>query len=559
MSGSTTKSYGILVVDDEEIVQSLVRDALEDEGHRVAQASSGEEALDIIKAGSVDLLVTDIRMPGMDGIKLVKHAREVNPELGIIFMTGYATLNSAKDAIKQGALDYVMKPFELNEIRQAIRNALDKLTAMQTSSDEQLNSLTDLSNVLFSAGDRKSLVASSLKFAMMSQHSAAGSILYFSEEDQQYAMLSISGEESDVNLLGGEPLLSLAQSGGLTQVRQPSLIDSPDSHPILQAYPEHDLGKFLFPSWMKADTKMIAVPVARLADFYGVMMLQTDEDTIKVKQSDLKFLYIAASQLAISLENESLLKETREAYARLKALQDETIQLERMAARGEVSAELGHELNNFMGVIAGNVGLMEAHLTKGRYEDVTKNLKAVNETMTKVKVFTNNLMDLRPISSTMEIIYFDRILMEVVEYLRPQKRFRDVTIELSEPSSSLPVTGDATQIQQLLYNLFNNAADATEGCDVRRITASAELESDGRTFKLSIRDTGSGFDPDHLAQAFHEKFTTKPTGHGFGLVVCKRIVDKHKAELEIESAPGAGTCISIRFPLAQAEAVPALS
>lgn len=553
MTDQNLQPFGILVVDDEEIVQSLVKDALEDEGHRVALASNGEDALEIIKSGSVELLVTDIRMPGMDGIKLVKHARQVNPNLGIIYMTGYATLNSAKDAIKQGALDYVMKPFELNEIRTAIKNGIEKLRKQRSGSEDQLNSLTDLSNALFAAGDRKSLVGSSLKFAMMSQHTEAGAIVYFSDDRDEFVMHSVENDQSEEILLGKEPLYSLANNGSLQPIREPSLIDLPDSHPILQEYPDDELKKFLFPPWMKSDTKMIAVPVARSADFYGILMLQTDEETIRVKQSDLKYLYIAASQLAISLENESLLKETQQAYARLKALQDETIQLERMAARGEVSAELGHELNNFMGVIAGNIGLMDVNLAKGNLDDLARHLKAVNETLSKVKIFTNNLMDLGTISSTMDTIYFDRLITEVVEYLRPQRRFRDVSIELIECGAQLPMVGDVTQIQQVLYNLFNNAADATEGCPERRITATTEMDPDRNQFQVTIQDTGSGFDSDHLSQAFHEKFTTKPTGHGFGLVVCKRIVDKHKAQLEVESAPGEGARISIRFPLQQVE------
>lgn len=551
MTDNSISSCRVLVVDDEEIVQSLVRDALEDEGHTVRTASNASEAIEILNTDHIQLLITDIRMPGMDGIELTRLAREQNPGIGVVFITGYATLNSAKDAIKQGALDYVMKPFELSEIRQAVQNAIVKLSeTAEASTDEQLSSLSDLSNVLFAAGDHKSLVVSSLKFAMMHQHCERGSILYWSEAEQAYSLLTIEHDRQSEHALSAEPFRSFVASDNITLLAEPTIISGREEHPWYRVNPGPELEPYLFPEWFRGDQEMIAIPVMRAATLYGLMMLQLSPDTTKVKHSDMSFLSIAASQLAISLENVSLLEETRQAYGRLKELQDETIQLEKMATRGEISAEIGHELNNFLGVVAGNVSLLEVHLDKQNYDKLDKYLGTVTSTVEKMKTFTANLMDLRPISSEREIIYFDKILSEVIDYLKPQRRFREVQIEIPDELENMPMTADITQIQQLLYNLFNNAADATEGCEERRITVTSELQPEQGNFKFSIRDTGKGFDSEYLARAFHEKFTTKKTGHGFGLVVCKRIIDYHEGQLEIESAPGNGTCISIAFPLA---------
>jgi len=551
MTDYSIKPCRVLVVDDEEIVQSLVRDALEDEGHTVRTASNGSEAIEILNSEEIQLLITDIRMPGMDGIELTRIAREQYPAIGVVFITGYATLNSAKDAIKQGALDYVMKPFELSEIRQAVHNAIIKLNeTAENSTDEQLSSLSDLSNVLFAAGDHKSLVVSSLKFAMMHQHCERGSILYWDEANQHYNMLSLEHDNQTENSLAGEPFQSFVQSDNITLLAEPTIVEGREGHPLYRAKPSRELEPYLFPEWFKGNQQMIVIPVMRAATLYGMMMLHIGEDTTKVKNSDMSFLSIAASQLAISLENVSLLNETRQAYGRLKELQDETIQLEKMATRGEISAEIGHELNNFLGVVAGNVSLFEVHLKKQSYDGLEKYLYTVTTTIEKMKSFTANLMDLRPISSKKEIAYFDRILVEVIEYLGPQRRFQDVQMEVPEVLERMPVKADITQLQQLLYNLFNNAADATEGSDERRITVTTELLPHLDSFKFTIRDTGKGFDSEYLTRAFHEKFTTKKTGHGFGLVVCKRIIDNHDGLLEIESAPGDGTCISITFPMA---------
>jgi len=551
MTEPLPKLWRILAVDDEEIVQSLIRDALEDKGYQVLTVTTGEEAIKLLESTPFDLLITDIRMPRMSGTELVEQARRINPAIGIIFITGYASLTSAKDAIKQGALDYIMKPFELTEIRQAVRNAISKLSvAAAAASHEQLSSLSDLSNVLFAAGDRKSLVTSSLKFAMMHLRCESGSILFWDGETEKYIRLTIQGGETDEQVIGDEPMRTLVNAGMVLTVREPILVTELENHPIYQHQPDPGLQPFLIPPWMNEQIQMIAVPVMRAAAFHGLMMLAHDEDTVRIKETDLKFLTITASQLAITLENLSLLEETQQAYSRLKELQDETIELEKMATRGTMSAEIGHELNNFLGVVAGNVDLLKLHLEKQNYDRLDKYLSTVSSTLARIKTFTDSLMDLSSISSHKETIRFDRLITEVVEYLRPQKRFEGV--EISMPAEIEPVTleADNTQVQQLLYNLFHNAADATVGCEQRQISVSLGTDPQLGTFQVAIRDTGVGFGPESLSKAFQEKFTTKESGHGFGLVVCKRIVDNHGGELQIESVPGEGTCISITFPLA---------
>ena len=550
MTDLLEKTCRILAVDDEEIVQSLIRDAMEDEGHQVLTAADGDKALRVLESTPVDLLITDIRMPGMSGTELVDRARELNPAIGIIFMTGYASLTSAKDAIKQGALDYIMKPFELSEIRQAVRNAISKLAeTAAAASHRQLSSLSDLSNVLFAAGDRRSLVTSSLRFAMMQLRSDQGSILYWDSQANQYVMLTIQGEGTSEEPIGADPLRALATDSRLLAFQEPALVSALEDHPLYELTSDPALGRFLLPRWMSDDRRMIVVPVMRAAVFQGLMMVAQD-DTLTVKQTDLKVLAISASQLAITLENLSLLEETQQAYSRLKALQDQTIELEKMATRGVMSAEIGHELNNFLAVVVGNVELLEVHLANQNYDRLGKHLNSVSTTLSKIRNFTENLMDLRPISSSKEIVSFDRLLVEVVEYLRPQKRFSGVDIVMPDEVGPIPFQADTTQLQQLLYNLFHNAADATVGRDRREITVGVQTLPRKGSFQLSIKDTGAGFDPELLSKAFREKFTTKESGHGFGLVVCRRIIDNHGGELNIESAPGEGSCITITFPLA---------
>ncbi len=547
-AGATTST--ILVVDDEDIVVSLVRDALEDEGYRVHTAHSGPEALKIIAAHTIDLLITDIRMPQMTGTELANRAKESNAELVVIFMTGYANLNSAKDAIKQGAVDYILKPFELSEIRQAVSNAMKKrIEAQATSSDAQLEQLSDFSHMLVTTADRDSLVTVALEFALMHCQSEKGAVLWWDDDPGRMQIVVFTESQSQIFPVKDD-LRDLLNKVDWNAFVKPVLLSADGDDPVARVVSRARPAEAGAADWLSADYEMLVVPIARPVKPYGLMIIGVGENSRITSSSTQKFLAISASQLAMSLENLDLLEEARAAYARLKELQDETIQLEKMATRGEMSAEIGHELNNFVGVVAGNLSLLEFQLQKQNYADLAKYVRAMQDTIENIKKFTANLMELTPISSKKEVIQFDRLLAEVIDYLKPQRRFRDVSIHYNNTDSSIPFEADSVHIQQLLYNLFNNAADATSNSNKREIAVSMIRCEKQNKFVFSISDTGSGIDPDYLAKAFREKFTTKAGGHGFGLLVCSRIIESHGGKVDISSIPNEGTTIQVEFPLA---------
>ncbi|MFH2220275.1 MAG: response regulator [Pseudomonadota bacterium] len=116
VSAQIRKDFRILVVDDELIVRDSIKDWLEDEGFAVETAESGPEALDILSKQPYHLMLTDIKMPGMDGVELLQKAKQDYPDLCVVMMTAYATVETAVEAMKIGALDYLLKPFDLNTL-----------------------------------------------------------------------------------------------------------------------------------------------------------------------------------------------------------------------------------------------------------------------------------------------------------------------------------------------------------------------------------------------------------------------------------------------------------
>ncbi|HPD22110.1 MAG TPA: sigma-54 dependent transcriptional regulator [Deltaproteobacteria bacterium] len=116
----------ILVVDDEIGIRESLQKILGKEGFSVETASNGDEAFKILRRGGIDLLITDIRMAGMDGVELLKVCKSVSPFTEVIIITGYASVDTAVDSMKQGAYDYITKPFKKADILKAVNKAIEK-------------------------------------------------------------------------------------------------------------------------------------------------------------------------------------------------------------------------------------------------------------------------------------------------------------------------------------------------------------------------------------------------------------------------------------------------
>jgi len=115
----------ILVVDDKESMREFFKIFLTKEGYQVDGAARGEEALELAKGNQFDLVISDIKMPGMDGIELLKGLRELDPQIPVIMITAYPTIESSIEAMRLGAYDYIIKPFSNDEIRIKITKALE--------------------------------------------------------------------------------------------------------------------------------------------------------------------------------------------------------------------------------------------------------------------------------------------------------------------------------------------------------------------------------------------------------------------------------------------------
>ncbi len=113
-----------LVLDDEEVILNTCREILEETGLEIITSTSPAECIDIASAGGIDLFITDIMMPELNGVEVVRRIRKTNPRLTVIVITGYPSMDTAREFMKLGAYDYIPKPFTPEELRNAVSQAI---------------------------------------------------------------------------------------------------------------------------------------------------------------------------------------------------------------------------------------------------------------------------------------------------------------------------------------------------------------------------------------------------------------------------------------------------
>lgn len=228
-----------------------------------------------------------------------------------------------------------------------------------------------------------------------------------------------------------------------------------------------------------------------------------------------------------------------------RSLEAQLIDAEKLAMAGQMSAEIGHELNNYLAVIMGHTDLLLSDTGVCENPQATRSLDAISRQLHKIGGFVNSLMDLSVLRTERESADLNALVEGLVQFIQGQSRFRQVEFELDlqQPLPDLQV--DPGQVQQVILNLYANAADAMEK---GRVRTRSRFDSQANVVTVEVSDTGPGMPEEVVGKVFESGFTTKATGHGFGLAICARIVHNHNGEISVETVPGEGTTFTLRFP-----------
>ncbi|MBI2951512.1 ATP-binding protein, partial [bacterium] len=228
----------------------------------------------------------------------------------------------------------------------------------------------------------------------------------------------------------------------------------------------------------------------------------------------------------------------------VKSLEHQLIHSEKLAMAGQMAADIGHELNNYLSIISGHAEILGANPDIQAFPRVAKSVTTIQEQVRRIERFTASLMDFSAQNTKKQPTSLGDLIVKLVHFIQPQHRYRNVKFVFCLKEQLPCVEIDSGQIQQVLLNLYANAADA--GAD-RITTTTAFRRAEGKVV-VTVADNGPGMPPGIFAKIFEIGFTTKRTGHGFGLSICKRIVDNHGGSIAVQSEVGKGTIFTLIFP-----------
>ena len=235
----------------------------------------------------------------------------------------------------------------------------------------------------------------------------------------------------------------------------------------------------------------------------------------------------------------------------IKALEQQAIQRERLATKGEMAAEIAHELNNYLAVLSGNAELLDMHLGPGRTEKAGRCLSNIRQSLERIRVFTDNLLNSRHPSGQKIAVDLNTFLENQVAFLRPQKKFKKVVFKTEWGPDVPSVICDPSAIQQVFYNLVLNAADSLAETAGAHSTVWIETRffPELSMIRLRVADDGPGISSSLEGSLFKRRVSSKPTGHGFGLLTIGRIVKEHGGDIAAGARQGGGAEFTINLPV----------
>jgi len=221
---------------------------------------------------------------------------------------------------------------------------------------------------------------------------------------------------------------------------------------------------------------------------------------------------------------------------------------EKLVAKGEMAASIGHELNNYLTIISNNAELMEINIKREKMDKARENSRQIIENVGRIKRFTDGLMDFSKLETEMVSYDIKHLIDNLLFSIKTQRRFKGVTIDPSYVGEMPEIHIDVGQIQQVLLNLLNNAVDAMTGQDNPEIRIVVRFDHDRQMMEIKVTDNGQGMSPEVQEKIFQSHFTTKADGHGLGLSNSRKIIKNHGGEISVQSAAGQGTTFTIMLP-----------
>ncbi len=291
----------------------------------------------------------------------------------------------------------------------------------------------------------------------------------------------------------------------------------------------------------------LAVPLIYQTRLIGLLLLADKISGRQFTMDDIEFLSILANQIAVAIENARLYEGEKMAAAQLRNLQQQLLQTEKLAALGEMSAKIAHEVNNPLGIIK-NYLLLVRRTTEEKPEAI-KHVGVVEQEIDRIAGIVRQLLDFhRPTPPVFSPVNIRGVIDEVLALMERPLSSNSIEVTTQYAPSLPDVLGASDNLKQVFLNLVINARDAMP--DGGTLTICTRLEE--ATVHITVCDTGPGIPPEIQSRIFDPFFTTKEPGQGtgLGLSVCYGIIKNHNGSISFRNTDQGG-CFEIQLPAIQ--------
>src|SRR5271157_1751762 len=491
-----SETVNILVVDDERGIREGCRRILTAEGYSVDVAVNGKEGWDMVQAKKpYDLLLVDLMMPVMGGLELMDEVSRFDPEAIMIVITGFATIETAVEAMKHGAYDYVPKPFTPDQLLAVVNRGLEK------------RRLRIQAQRLMEERDQKLLeVAKEESKLRAIVDSMADGILVINNERQivLWNPAAIRMLNLHEKLEAGKNIDELIPQKDL--IRLIDKVFTPDASQYTVLSEEIEL------SGPESRTLMVNLSVVRDNDGQGlgvVSVLRDITDLTEINQVKTQFVTMVTHEL-----------------------------------RAPVAAIEGY-LTAYLQGLAGT----DPQVSRQMHERANQRAHALLELVNDLLEFSR--LEAKKLVRKKELLDLSGIITSTVELLRAQGDSKGIQFQVDLPASLPLVEADRGEMEQLFTNLVSNAIKY----NVKRGKVIVSAKRSNHALNIKVADTGIGIAEEHLPHIFEEFYrvsgpeTRYTTGTGLGLSIVKKIVESHFGRIEVESKIDKGTTFTVKLPI----------
>ncbi len=503
----------ILIVDDEEIIVRLLSMSLKSDGYETVCAYNGEQGLEVFKSEAPDIVVTDIKMPGMDGLELLKKIKEINAETEVIIVTGHGDIDSTIIALQNGASDFINKPVRDESLAIALKRAKAKISIR-----EKLEEYTK--NLEIKIAEATQEIQRKSNFQKLLIHSSHDAIVAF---DHDWKIVVYNPEAARIF---GEKTTDVRNKMTIQDLYIPKVAD-------------------LFMADAQKSTDKRELP-------WKEMVLEAKAG----RQIPVRYASNVLREKGEFMGTVNFFQDLTE----IKQLERDLVKSERLAAVGQTVSGLAHYVKNILIGLKGGSYVVDVGIKKNNTEKLKAGWKTIKNNINRVADLTQDLLTYSKEREPEYALSFpNEIVEDVVELVRDFAKANHITISKETAPDIGEVVVAPETIHRSLLNLVSNALDA---CMEDEDTSKPfeilikTYQEPGNMLCLEVRDNGCGMDAETQARLFDPMFSSKGgKGTGLGLLVTKKLVQEHKGTIDIHSQLGQGSTFIIRLPYERAGVV----